>query len=542
MRNADWIAQRLKSETDVVFGVTGGCIVNQVDAFHKAGFTIIMAHHEQGAAMMADGYARATGKLGVCFATSGPGGENLLTGLGCSYYDSVATLAIVGQVPTAHKRRVKGLRQFGFQETDNADILRHNCVDSIEIERTEDLRRLVDEAMTATRRHRKGPVVIEIPDDIQRAEFSSNGIELGHPFDDITADGDTVQSAMNLICKAERPVLVIGAGADREDVEGLARALNWPILLTWGAMDYLDDEDYLNMRDFGITSQRAGNFILEAADLIVAIGTRLDTHEFACSESLQQKTICVDIDEFELSKARYMLPVHASSAVFCRDVLEWIEVGKPDRPDCDNWLNRCRTVKASYPICTTYDQQNPYRAIRNISHGAPSDAIIVTDAGQTVTWTFQSWQIKKGQRLFTAFNHSPMGYALPAAIGAAIGCPARSVYCIIGDGGLMMNVQELATASRYCPNLKIYVLDNKGYGMIRQTQNDWDGLDKDIATQPRMPDWYHLQKAFDIELTVVSIHADAKIEPKLKAGSEVWDQSPKLAPEEVGRIRATLRG
>jgi thiamine pyrophosphate-dependent acetolactate synthase large subunit-like protein len=106
----------------------------------------------------------------------------------------------------------------------------------------------------------------------------------------------------------------------------------------------------------------------------------------------------------------------------------------------------------------------------------------------------------------------------------------------------MMNVQELATASRYCPNLKIYVLDNKGYGMIRQTQNDWDGLDKDIATQPRMPDWYHLQKAFDIELTVVSIHANAKIEPKLKAGSEVWDQSPKLAPEEVGRIRATLRG
>lgn len=545
MRVADYIAQRIKKETDVVFGVTGGNIVNMVDAFYKAGLKVVPMHHEQAAAMAADGYAKVSGKLGVCFATSGPGGQNLLTGLGCAYYDSSPVLAIVGQVPTKQMKppEAKYLRQLGFQESENWLTLGMAAKMSALVTEGDKVASVLDDLVGAAKKPRMGPAVLEIPDDVQRDRCDEL---VKNDNVDTTVEHTIIHGVLDDIRKSKRPVVIIGSGArGAHDFNKSINKLNVPALLTWGAIDMLPDDHPLNVRDFGVTSQRIGNYVLKHADFILAIGTRLDTHEVAMDEDIIRKCTVVDVDYSELDKAKYHNTIKCDAELFLNALSKLFSFAD------ESWINVVQFLREKYT--RLHDGPgDPYHAIEAISDAAPENAIIVSDAGQTVTWTFQAWKVKKGQRLFTAFNHSPMGYALPAAIGAHFAAPDRPVYCITGDGGMMMNIQELANVGGNQWPIRIYVLNNGGYGMIRQTQSDWpqslaQGVACDKRTGLHFPDFPLLAAACDIGecekgpfLRNLWIDGSAKIHPKLKAGDRLWNQSPHLSEGEEAEIDEIL--
>lgn len=573
MKASDYIAKRLKEFTSTVFGVTGGAVVNLFDSIHKHGPRLVPMHHEQAAAMAADAYARVSGRLGVCIGTSGPGGNNLLTGLGCSYYDSVPVLALVGQVPSTQlcDPRLR-IRQVGFQECPNAEILESFCktngVRVIEYGAAAPsaLEHLVARAMTP----RCGPTLMEICDDAQREETTANPDPVGPDMPPPIPPAD-LKDIANAMSTALRPLLIVGAGVNtpngRKALEEFLKVNNIPTFLTWGAMDMLDNYHILNMRDFGVTSQRIGNYAMQHADVILCLGTRLDTHEVGDYETFapKAKVIVVDIDKEELKKRRYFIAAHGDA----EDIFN--QKFNLDDEAIGRWVRAIADLRADYSIVqnpfmgSQTDLLNPYLVMDILSGVAPNNATIIADAGQTVTWTMQGWKVKKGQRLFSAFNHSPMGYAVPASIGAYYAARERPIYAITGDGGLMMNLQELQTISARNLPVKVIVLDNAGYGMIRQTQSDWRELENDVCCSAKdgvsFPDYSKLADAFGLLYVEARSYSDlvnglvpgtspmlirvvldpkSKIEPKLKAGQTFENQHPLLPTTEQAAIHAAL--
>lgn len=555
MKVCDLLAEFIKREAGVVFGVTGGCVVSIFDALFKHDVKIVPVHHEQAAAMAADGFARVSGKVGVCVATSGPGGQNLLTGVACAYYDSTPLVAITGQVPSAHIRQ-SDVRQIGFQESPNGRTLGMCAKLHSEVTVPEGFETVLSVSFNEAVSDRPGPCVIDICDDVQRMEA---GKTLPYLFDYMAerkeaSDFSSIQFALQ---RAKRPVLILGAGVHAGHLEEEARNFvsrhKIPVLLSWGALDLLGHNDPLNCRDFGVTSQRIGNFVLGAADTIIVVGSRLDTHMVGnCTCFAPDAHVCVvDIDKAELDTRDYYAKVHCDAREFFDQSFEV--------KDYSDWLNNIQDLRAEYAV--TFSQlvlSDPYCTIELLCKIADSKAIIISDAGQTVTWTMQQWKVKLGQRLFTAFNHSPMGYALPAAIGAHYAAPNRQVLAITGDGGLMMNLQELQTVAYNKLPIKIIVMDNNGYGMIRQTQSDWPALSQGVACGGDglgFPNWKKISEAFGIcyveiddpdllshlrdELPVLvhcSISESATISPKLKFGDAFYNQKPYLPQNKIDAI------
>lgn len=596
MRVADWIGKRLKREADVIFGVTGGCIVNCVDGFHKQGLRVIPMHHEQAAAMAADGYARMTGRLGLCFATSGPGGQNLLTGIASAYYDGIPVLAIIGQVPYAQVKKsieTDDLRQFGFQETLNHLLIDGVAKVSIMPFDEQQVQDCIEKAIWVAFHRRMGPSVVEICDNFQRADFNPTIFD-----DDKECVVSSLPSTYHFLTKlsaefgaAKHPVLILGAGVTRagvrEKVEAFLEGFKLPILLSWGAKDLLDEQHPCYCGGFGVTAERAGNYALKHADLIVSIGCRLDTHSFGNDYSwLTGKTVMVaDIDQAELDK----LPDCCSKFNF--DIKDLFSQCLHFGSDFSGWAEAIKKVRRAFPIVSAErifaDGWGPYGSIRSLSNAAPSNAIVIGDAGQSLCWLFQAWETKKGQTLFSDFNNSCMGWSLPASIGAAFACPDRPVYCVIGDGSLMMNLQELQTIKNFGLNIRIIVMDNAGYGMIMQTQRDWpDALAFGVGCNQEngltLPDFGKIANAFGIDylecesihdigrivggsyvddslflnpteaqnfhrrsnrrpiLIRIPIHEGSRLEPKTKFGNDLWNQHPYLTDAQVKWIDDTL--
>lgn len=564
MTLSGYIAQRIKAESGVAFGVTGGTVVNFVDALHKAGVHIVPTHHEQAAAMAADAFARVSGKIGFCFGTSGPGAGNMLTGLCCSYYDSVPVAAIGGQVPSSHFN--KGGRQFGFQETNNVEIFKPVTKVSKQIVSPIDFDITLNDAMEG----RTGPVYIEICDDVQRSEIGMLEPVRRNVREFATGNPCIYESLRD----SKKPIIILGAGIKQSGVVDEARTfahgIGAPVLLTWGAIDLLDDADPINMRDFGVTAQRAGNYALKHADLVIAIGTRLDTHlvgnykDFAPNANL----IVIEQDKLESD----WKSIRKNTIVLSEDIRNLICSAPPSgyipQPCWSKWMDAISKVRSMFPLDrhdATDEMLGPYSAITALSDAASDTAIVIADTGQTVAWTFQAWRVKLGQTLFTAFNHSPMGYAVPASIGASIARGGAPVTAITGDGGLMMNIQELQTIVGNKLPIRVVVIDNGGYGMIRQTLSDWDSLDKDVicgeAGGLTFPSIDPIAAAFGLEYVAVStrkyllslpkiptkpelvhirIPPDSRIHPKLKWGSPLERSTPHLTDEQEQSIAEIL--
>jgi len=575
-----------------VFVLTGGCAVHLIQSFSEIEkVEVLPVQHEQSGAMAADAYSRVSGELGVAIATSGPGATNLLTGVCCSYYDSVPTLLLTGQVPASQLRRDSESRQIGFQETDVVSIFSSVTKLSVLVDNPQRILFELDRAVWNCFTGRMGPCLIDICDDVQRAlvcpadlprfegQSTGNNEVLNTQeiyIESATSKSDHEESVVQLLRNSRRPLLVLGAGVRSANAIELAtnliKKLQIPFALTWGLLDSFAHDDELCVGTFGVTSGKAGNFIVQNADLLIVLGSRLDTHEIGNNASLfapNAKKIMVDIDASEIDKFQNsgMIidePILMDCRLFMQTILARNDLSLEGTDKA--WIPYIAEMKTKYPSCSEMDQNqttqvNPYFFMNRLSQKISNNAGVITDCGSNLIWTMQGMTTGSSrQRIISAWNHSPMGYALPAAVGAFFAGRHDQIICITGDGGLQINIQELATIQRHALPLKIFVMNNHGHGIIQGTQDQWlngshvassesGGLpDPDFASIFRAYgittivciDNSSVDEAIDEILKVdgpiaciVDMQAGPQIYPKLLAGKAIHESFPQVTDVEL---------
>jgi acetolactate synthase-1/2/3 large subunit len=487
---SDYIVRRLVERgIRHVFMVTGGGAMHLNDSVGRCrDLEYVCTHHEQGAAIAAEGYQRAAGRLAAVLVTSGPGGTNTLTGVIGQWLDSIPVLYLSGQVrfsTTIDSCRSVGLRQLGDQEINIVDIVRPVTKSAATVRDPLDIRRLLDEALALAEQGRPGPVWLDIPLDVQGAYVSEQDLRAYEPAEgkpQAEEPPPEVQAARAIewIQQAERPVMIAGHGirisGGEEAFSRLAEVLQVPVLCTFNGFDLVPGAHPLYIGRIGTIGDRAGNFALQNADLVLSLGTRNNIRQIG----FLWKRIVVDIDRSELQKPTFPadLPVRADVGMF----MEALEAGlrgiEPRRRE--SWLAWCRERKARYPVVPPSHAKegtllNPYFFMDALSSLLGENAVVVTGNGTASVAYFQAGIVKAGQRVIWNSGCAAMGYDLPAAVGACFALGKKDVVCLAGDGSLMMNIQELATVAHHRLPLKIFVLNNQGYSSIRQTQDAYFG-------------------------------------------------------------------
>jgi len=574
MKLSDYVASFLVEQgVRHVFLITGGAAVHLVDSIGRnPDIDYICTQHEQAAAMAAEGYSRVTQNLGVALATSGPGATNLVTGVCCAYFDSIPTLFITGQVPRSQLKRDYSVRQLGFQETDVVSMFKSITKSAVLVDYPGQIRYFLEQAVHLAKSGRPGPVLVDIPDDIQRAEVEPDQLESFIPEKE-ALKGIPVDDVIGLLHRSKRPVVILGGGVKlagaQDNAREFIRRWQFPVALTWAGMDIFPSDHPLVIGGFGVASPRWGNFAVQNSDLILAVGTRLDTHQTGADLSTfatKAKRIVVDVDRGELDKYKKRgmevdIIIEADAKGFFNAINDKLDI---PRQDISDWMSKIGEWKSKYPICPreyyTQEPVNPYVFMACLSEASSKGDIVITDAGATLTQTMQGLRVKEGQRLFSAFNHSPMGYALPASIGASFADPVNTVICITGDGGMQMNIQELATLAKHRLPIKIFLVDNRGYGIIRQTQDTWLDSRYEASSEEgglALPDFIEIARAYGINTETINNHWELKakirkvldtkdavlcsvavnpadkIIPKLTIGRSIEDSAPLLDRKEL---------
>jgi len=540
-----------------VFGVTGGAISNQLDAFSRNDrVKFIPVVHEQAAAMAVEAYSRING-YGVAMATSGPGGTNLITGMCGCWFDSIPALFITGQVSTFDIRTNK-VRQKGFQEIDMVEMMKPITKYSNLVTDSNKLAKSLEDAIVASRTGRFGPSHLDIPMDVQMSSIKSKIIKF---FPKNKSKKINLTKVLKLISKAKRPVLIVGNGVRQSGGENLfiklADKLNWPILPSWGYADFIHQN---RIELFGVYGNRGANYTVQNSDLILVIGSRLDTRMTGSNPkqfARGAKKIIVDIDHEELYKGVVIpdIAINADAKDFLNSILKVKIVNNID----NNWLATCKKWRNEYPIFTNNDLEigeiTPYNFSRILSQEAKSDDIVIAECGGNLSWLMQAWEFKKGQKLFSSFGNSPMGYGLPAAMGATLAAN-QPVICTVGDGGVQLNIQELQTVVNYKLPIKLFIYNNDGFGIIRQFQDLYLG-GRHVATSEAVPDFEKIGNAYGIKSlkinklsklrqqvrealdfdgpVIVEVMMDPKsiIEPRAIFGKPIEEQAPFLPDQEV---------
>lgn len=484
MRAVDAVIECLKAEgVEVVFGLPGGANLPQYDAFYDAGIRHVLVRHEAGGGHAAAGYAKATGRVGVCFATSGPGATNVVTPIADAMMDSVPTVFITGQV------RTDLLGTDGFQETDVVGITMPIVKHSFMIQHPLEIPRAIHEAFHLARTGRPGPVIVDIPTDLARAEIPYEPVTDIHlPGYQPTHEGNTkqIRQAAKALAAARRPVLYVGGGAINanasDEVRELARLDNFPVTCTlMGLGAYpAPDPQWLGM--LGMHGTRTANYAMDEADLIVAIGARFDDRitgklsEFAP----RAKFVHIDIDPAEISKN---IPAHIpivgdAKNIVAKLVKEYRALEGVDHTRLEAWWERIHGWQDKHPLRydgTEGDEIKPQRLIEALYEATGGDAIVTTDIGQHQMWAAQYFHFDRPRRWLQSGGLGTMGFGLPAAMGAKVGMPDETVICIAGDGSIQMNMQELATCAQEGIDIKIFISNNGYLGMVRQWQElFWD--------------------------------------------------------------------
>jgi acetolactate synthase I/II/III large subunit len=527
MKLSDYVARFLAGQgLRHVFAVSGGASLHLIHSIAETpGISFICPMHEQAGAMAADGYARVTGQLGAALATSGPGATNLLTGVCCAYYDSVPVLFITGQVSTFRSKGTTGVRQIGFQETDTVDIFRPVTKYAVCVDRPERIRYEMEKACHLARSGRPGPVLIDLPDDVQRAQVNPETLIGYVPPTSKPCVGlrDAAAQCAEWIAAAKRPVVVLGWGVRLAGAGELARnvveRLGLPVAPTWAMADLLAADHPLRIGTFGTHGTRHANFAVQNADLILALGSRLDTKATGSPPATfarEASKIVVDIDAHELSKfPRYGLNIDLPIAADAREFLEALSNVVDRGPPIADWLRQIDEWKRLWPECPdewrSEDEVNPYVFVKMLSRACGEGETIVLDTGCTLAWTMQAFDFKAGQRLFHDWNNTAMGWALPASIGASFALGGRPVVCVTGDGSLQMNIQELATVARHKLPIKLFLLNNHGHSMIQQTQDQWLGsryFASSVAGGLADPDYLAIARAYGFRTVDLNRNAD----------------------------------
>ncbi|MDQ3850908.1 MAG: biosynthetic-type acetolactate synthase large subunit [Actinomycetota bacterium] len=483
MRAVDAIMECLKAEdVEVVFGLPGGANLPTYDAFVDAGIRHVLVRHEAGGGHAAEGYAKATGKVGVAFATSGPGATNVVTPIVDAMMDSVPTVFITGQV------RTDLIGTDGFQETDTLGITMPVVKHSFQIRSPLEIPRAIHEAFHLARTGRPGPVVVDIPQDLSRAEIPYEPVaDLHLPGYQPTTEGNTkqIRQAAKAMAAARRPVIyagggVINSGAAKELTE-FATSDRFPITCTLMGLGAFPASHPQWLGMLGMHGTRAANYAMDEADLICAIGARFDDRitgklsEFAP----RAKFIHVDIDPAEISKN---VPAHIPIVGDAQNVLTKLvkeyRALDSDPSRLDEWWARIEGWRAKHPL--RYEDSadaeiKPQRMIEALYEATGGEAIVTSDVGQHQMWAAQYYHFTRPRRWINSGGLGTMGFGLPAAMGAQVGCPDETVVCISGDGSIQMNMQELATCAENSIGVKVFIMNNGYLGMVRQWQElFWD--------------------------------------------------------------------
>lgn len=529
MKVSDYVADFLaKQGIKHAFVLTGGAAAHIIDSIAKnPDIDYICTQHEQAAAMAADGYSRATGNLGVAVATSGPGATNLLTGVACSYCDSIPTIYITGQVVTSRIRRNSGVRQLGFQEAPTVDIYKPITNYAVLIEDKSMIGYELGKAVYMARSGRPGPVVVDIPDDIQRDYINPDELELFSPPENSeprwSLSDKQKDTYVEFINSAKRPVIVLGWGvvlakAEKEAKEFIEK-LGFPVLPTWAALSMLPSSHPLIVGPFGQHGTRYGNLTVQNSDLLIMVGTRLDTHATGSNISSfarDARKIVADIDYCELLKYESLglhidMPMRIDAKAFF-SLTKNIKV----RPqNISKWWTVIEYWRGKYPICPPEyyqdEEVNPYVFTKALAAESAVGDVFFVDTGNALAWTMQAFEFRGEQRLFSAFNNTPMGYSLPASIGACFALGKKPVTCITGDGGLQINIQELATIAKHKLPIKIFLINNRGYSMLRQTQEQWFDARYEASTPESglpTPDFVRIAEAYGIEACSITTNKE----------------------------------
>ena len=497
-----------------IFGYPGGAILPIYDELYRAeaagGIKHILVRHEQGAAHAADGYARATGKVGVCFATSGPGATNLVTGIATAHMDSIPMVIVTGQVPRG------AIGTDAFQETDiygiTLPIVKHSYV----VRDPKDMAQIVAEAFYIASSGRPGPVLVDVPKDVGLEEFDYIPVEPGAvklPGYRPTVKGNPRQiaQAVQLIRESRSPLLYVGGGAiasnAHAEIQQLAELFNIPVTTTLMGKGAFDENHPLALGMLGMHGTAYANFAVSECDLLIAVGARFDDRvtgkldEFAS----RAKVIHIDIDPAEVGKNRTPeVPIVGDVRKVLIDLLRRCQDISVTPNQTQEWLNRINRWREDYPLVVPHpaDSLSPQEVIVELSRQAPQ-AYYTTDVGQHQMWSAQF--LKNGpRRWISSAGLGTMGYGLPAAMGAKMALPDEEVICISGDSSFQMNLQELGTLAQYGINVKTVIINNGWQGMVRQWQQAFYGERYSSSNmEAAMPDFELLAKAYGIKAIVI---------------------------------------
>ncbi|HOC92197.1 MAG TPA: biosynthetic-type acetolactate synthase large subunit [bacterium] len=518
MLGSQILIESLKAQgVEIVFGIPGGVVLPIFDALYDSGLKVVLTRHEQGAAHAADGYARVTGKVGVCISTSGPGATNLVTGLANAHMDSVPMVAICGQVNTFL------IGRDSFQEADitgiTMPITKHNYL----VKSPGDLPRIIKEAFYIASTGRPGPVLIDIPADISTAEIKKKRLE-----DEIDLKGykptiighkKQISSAVNEIEKAKRPLLYIGGGVIIAGAHGelfeLANKLNCPVAHTLMGKGAFPETHPLSLGMLGMHGTWTANTAISNADLIIAVGVRFDDRVTGNLDkfAVNSKIIHVDIDPAEIGK---IVPVTIPIVGDSRNVLRSIIDSIASPPKTAEWLKTIEQWRAEHPL--DYDRETskllPQYIVEKIYELTRGEAIITTEVGQNQMWASQYYKIDRPRRFLSSGGLGTMGYGFPAAIGAQLGAPDELVIDIAGDGSFMMNIQELATAVCNKLPVKVAVLNNGYLGMVRQWQKMFYGGRYSCSCLNGNPEFAAVAEAFGA--VGITVREKSEVEPAVK--------------------------
>ena len=570
MTGSEYIAQFIaRMGSKRIYTLTGGACAFMVDAVGRhPDLEVICMQNEQAAAMAADAVWRVERRIGVTMATSGPGATNLITGIACSFFDSIPSLHITGQVNQRESSAMHGaqVRQSGFQETKIVDMVRPITKYAVMVRSVEELKTELAKAYEIATSGRMGPVLIDVPMDVQQADIDDDFHALPEPAPiDPALAADAVASISEVLRGAERPVVLWGGGVA---MAGVQEALNdWltatgiPFVASWAGLSAFPHSHPGFVGQIGVYGNRGANFVLQNADAVIVLGSRLDNRQRsgnAANFAIEARVHVLDVDSEEIRKyggGRY------TGTVLDLKALPQI-LGKLTKPELsETWTSYVADMKQTYrgsessSTARRLNSLSPYDVVRRMSDVVDQNAIVVGDTGAAVCWLHQSFTVDK-HTMFTAGGNSPMGYALCAAIGAKLSSPDRQVISYNGDGGLQVNIQELQTIKHLGLDMAIVVMNNGSYGIIKQFQDSYlDGRYTASAEGYSTPDFGAVARAYGLDycrvesidqitpelfkrgaiLIDVILSEETLIEPKLEMGRPINDQFPYLRKAEYER-------
>lgn len=538
LKGTEALVKALKqADTEFIFAYPGGYAIDIFDALYdQDDIEVILPRHEQGLIHAADGYARSSGKVGVCLVTSGPGATNLVTGIATANYDSVPLVCITGQVPS-HL-----IGNDAFQEVDIVGITRGICKYSVTVRKRCDLVRIIKEAFYIAQTGKPGPVLVDIPKDIQNALYEDNfdePINIRGYKPNTSVHMGQIKRAYDMLKKSKKPLFLAGGGINisgaNEEFTALINTLKVPVVTTIMGKGAIPTDNKYYIGNMGMHGAYAANIAISECDLLFSIGTRFNDritgkiNEFAPNAQI----VHIDIESASISRnIKVDVPIVADA----RQAVAAIASLNPTECDTDEWLSFINEENKKYPVKPEYKPGLTPVNIINTINRLYNSPIIVTDVGQHQMWTAQYLDMPMGTKLLTSGGLGTMGYGFPAAIGAKIANPDKEVICISGDGGMQMNIQEMAAAVSLELPITICIFNNSYLGMVRQWQQlfynkrysstclkcrkscDKNCLDKDKECPPYTPDFVKLAESYDAK--GIRVFEENEIEPALRQAAE----------------------